>query len=136
MDPIMKWAIFPDFYAADTHKWLALNCEMCAKAQKEDFANIFRLQLEPLVDIIEFIIHNKLDDWELPKARTHFQMNMRPGCAMFIDKLIACRTTIKCSEAMKCIWSLIDFYRKNGLQSMLPGDVESPANWGLTMRNN
>lgn len=40
------------------------------------------------------------------------------------------------TEAFKAIRSLIDFYRRNGLSSMLLGDVESEANWGLTFRNN
>ena len=32
--------------------------------------------------------------------------------------------------------SLVDFYRRNGLDSMLLGDVESIANWGLAIRGN
>ena len=32
--------------------------------------------------------------------------------------------------------SLVDFYRRNGLDSMLLGDVESVANWGLAIRSN
>lgn len=66
----------------------------------------------------------------------HFEENARPGCVRFVDKLIDSRQSIKAPEAMKCIWSLIDFYRKNGIQSMLPGDIESEANWGITVRNN
>ena len=32
MNPTLQYEIFPDFYRADTDKWLALNCELCAKA--------------------------------------------------------------------------------------------------------
>lgn len=136
MNPVMKHAIFPDFYEADTNKWLALNCELCSKANIEDFARILKLQLRAIIEIIVFIIHNKIEDWELQKVRQHFDENVRPGCVRFVDKLIDSRQSTRAPEAMKCIWSLIDFYRKNGLQSMLPGDVESEANWGLTFRNN
>lgn len=65
MNPVMKHAIFPDFYEADTNKWLALNCELCSKARTEDFARIFKLQATSIIEIISFIIHNKIEDWEL-----------------------------------------------------------------------
>lgn len=55
---------------------------------------------------------------------------------MFVDKLIQARQTTRSPEPLKCIWSLIDFYRKNGLDEMLLGDIASPANWGITVRNN
>lgn len=38
--------------------------------------------------------------------------------------------------AFNAMRSLLEFYRKNGLDSMLLGDVESEANWGLTFRGN
>lgn len=65
MNPVMKYAIFPDFYEADTSKWLALNCELCSKANIKDFARILKLQLGAIIEIILFIIHNKIEDWEL-----------------------------------------------------------------------
>ena len=36
------YEIFPDFYDADRQNWLALNCELCSKAAKTDFAKLFR----------------------------------------------------------------------------------------------
>lgn len=39
-------------------------------------------------------------------------------------------------EAIKAIHSLIDFYRKFGLDELLLGDIESSVNWGITVRNN
>lgn len=69
----MKYAIFPDFYAADTEKWLALNCELCSKADERDFAKILRLQPDAIVEVISFIINFKIDDWELNKAYDHFE---------------------------------------------------------------
>lgn len=41
MNPKMKYQIFPDFYGADTKNWLALNCELCAKAETKDFKELF-----------------------------------------------------------------------------------------------
>lgn len=42
MNPRYKYKIFPDFYDADKKNWLALNCELCSKADKKDFAKLFR----------------------------------------------------------------------------------------------
>jgi len=41
MNPLMKYEIFPDFYDADKSKWLSLNCELCAKADRSDFKDLF-----------------------------------------------------------------------------------------------
>ena len=41
MNPLAKYSIFPDFYGADTKRWLSLNCELCAKAKPEDFRELF-----------------------------------------------------------------------------------------------
>ena len=41
LDPLMKYACFPDFYDADRKDWLALNCELCSPALKSDFRDIF-----------------------------------------------------------------------------------------------
>ena len=131
MDPHYKYEIFPDFYDADKEKWLALNCEMCSKATPKDFARLFRIQLIYMVDVIDFIVRHNLEDFELAKAKQHFTDNGSPVSAYFIQNLIESKT-----EAFKAIRSLIDFYRRNGLSSMLLGDVESEANWGLAFRNN
>ena len=84
-----------------------------------------------MTDVIDFIIRHNIGDWELNKAVEHFNANQRPGCAHFVQRLAANAT-----EAYKAFYSLLDFYRKNGLNAMLLGDVESLANWGLTFRNN
>ena len=75
MDPLHKYAIFPDFYDVDKQRWLALNCELCAKADKKDFACLFKAQLKIVIDVIEFIVKHKLEDFELRKAYDNFKMN-------------------------------------------------------------
>lgn len=75
MDPLHKYAIFPDFYDVDKQRWLALNCELCAKADKKDFGRLFRAQLKIVIDVIEFIVKHKLEDFELRKAYDNFRMN-------------------------------------------------------------
>lgn len=42
MNPLHRYEIFPDFYDVDENNWLALNCELCAKADKKDFARLFK----------------------------------------------------------------------------------------------
>ena len=131
MDPIYKYEIFPDFYAADKKDWLALNCELCAKAEKSDFAKLFKLQPTGIASIIELIIKMKLSNFELEKAKKHFESLNVYTYAYFIQQLIDNKTL-----ATKAILSLLDFYRRNGLDEMLLGDVESVANWGLVIRDN
>ena len=131
MNPRYKYKIFPDFYDADKQNWLALNCELCAKADKKDFAKLFRAQLLIVVDVIEFIVKHKLEDFELQKARDNFQSNGSDVAAYLVMNLMS-----STSPAFDALRSLIDFYRRNGLKSMLLGDVESEANWGLTFRDN
>ena len=48
-----------------------------------------------------------------------------------VDGLIEKKT-----EAFKALDSLTRFWRKNGLDTMLPGDLESLGNWGVTVREN
>lgn len=131
LKPQVKYQIFPDFYDADEKEWLTLNCELCSKATKVDFAKIFQINPEELVQAIEFIIQTKLQQSELRKAQQHFLNNQTYRLAIFISKLIENKT-----EATKAMNSLLDFYRKYGLDELLLGDLESPANWGLTIRNN
>lgn len=39
------------------------------------------------------------------------------------------------TEADHALKSLLEFYRKNGENEMLLGDVEVIDNWGITIRN-
>lgn len=73
----------------------------------------------------------KIDDWELNKVYEHYKANGSYTYAYFVSKLINNK-----SKAFDAIRSLIEFYRKNGLDEMLLGDVESPANWGIAIRDN
>lgn len=129
MDPQMKYQIFPDFYGADTKHWLSLNCELCAKAEKKDFAQIFKIQPQGIVNVIEFIMKMKLERWELSKARDHFQDLGSNVYAYFIQQLIDNKTL-----AIQAINSLLDFYQKNGLDELLLGDLEEVRNWGIAIR--
>lgn len=84
-----------------------------------------------VVDVIEFIVKHKLEDFELQKAKDNFQANGSNVAAYLVMNLMS-----STSPAFDALRSLIDFYRRNGLNSMLLGDVESEANWGLTFRDN
>ena len=88
MNPRYKYKIFPDFYDADKQNWLALNCELCAKADKTDFAKLFRAQLLIVVDVIEFIVKHKLEDFELQKAKDNFQANGSSVAAYLVMNLM------------------------------------------------
>lgn len=131
MNPRYKYKIFPDFYDADRQNWLALNCELCSKADKTDFAKLFRAQLLVVVDVIDFIVKHKLEDFELYKAKDNFKANCSNVATNLVMNLMS-----NTSSAFDALRSLIDFYRRNGFKSMLLGDVESEANWGLTFRDN
>ena len=39
------------------------------------------------------------------------------------------------TPAFDAVRSLIDFYRRNGLNAMMLGDIESEGNWGTTFRD-
>ena len=84
-----------------------------------------------VVDVIEFIVKHKLEDFELQKAKDNFKANGSNVAAYLVMNLMS-----NTSPAFDALRSLIDFYRRNGLNSMLLGDVESEANWGLTFRDN
>ena len=84
MDPNNKYEIFPEFYGADTENWLSLNCEMCSEALAKDFKDILGCQPSAIVNVIEFIIQMKLDDWELPKVKTYYEQQQNPVYAQFV----------------------------------------------------
>lgn len=85
-----------------------------------------------MMDVVEYIIKNNIEDWELNKAKDYFiDVLDRPACGKFVEKLI-----VKNTEPFKLIYSLIEFYRDFGLDEMLLGDIESEANWGITFRDN
>ena len=75
MNQLHKYEIFPDFYDVDKDNWLALNCELCARADNKDFARLFKAQLPVIVDVISFIVKHKLEDFELKKAVDNFKAN-------------------------------------------------------------
>ena len=81
--------------------------------------------------MIEFIIKNKLDDWDIDKIYKHFMNNGSSVYARFALALLKQET-----KPMKTLHSLLDFYRRNKLEDMELGDLESLANWGLAMRDN
>lgn len=131
MDPLMKYDCFPDFYAADTKDWLALNCELCSPALKSDFREIFLAQPVAISNAISFIIKMKLDDWELQKAIDYFdEWDNNPS-----KNIVKMLKNGNNSNA-KALRSLLQFYRKNSLDALLLGDVEEIDNWGITFREN
>lgn len=131
MNPLVKYACFPDFYDADTKNWLALNCELCSPALKSDFRDIFLAQPVAISNAISFIIKMKIDDWELQKAIDYFnEMENIPSkniVKMLKDGNDPNANTLK---------SLLQFYRTNGLDALLLGDVEEIDNWGIAFRDN
>ena len=127
----MKYECFPDFYASDTKNWLALNCELCSPALPSDFREIFKAQPIAIVNAIRFIIKMKIDDWELQKAIDYFdEWGNVPS--KNVVKIIKDGTDLN-AKALK---SLLSFYRKNGLDALLLGDVEEIDNWGIAFRDN
>ena len=62
MDPKLKYAVFPDFYGADKQDWLALNCELCAPANKDDFKELLMLQPWVMADLIEMVLTQFKDE--------------------------------------------------------------------------
>lgn len=140
MNPKMKYSIFPDFYDADKKKYLALNCEMCANTTDDEIKSLLGADLNNLMSIIKFIIRQNVLDKDYvgwkdylindkskdPDIKEEFKQK-----AKVLDGLISQKT-----EAFKALASLVEFWRKNGLDSMLPDDLESCVNWGITVRNN
>lgn len=55
MDPLFKYEIFPDFYAADKSRWLALNCEMCATTNEEEFTRLLGADPEKVVSVVKTV---------------------------------------------------------------------------------
>ena len=130
MNPKLKYEIFPDFYGTDTKNWLALNCELCAPANQNDFKELFRCQPSAIVNVIELIINMKLEDFQYSQLVQHYEKLDNSIYAQFAQQLIDNR-----SQAFDAIRSLISFYRKNGLNELLTGDLEIPDNWGITIRD-
>lgn len=129
MDPQYRYDIFPEFYGADTKNWLALNCELCAKATANDFKELLRCQPSAIMNVIEFIVKMKIDQQELNKVKTHFEQLDNLVYANFV-KLLNDNET----PATNAMLSLIDFYKRHGLDEMLIGDLEEIDNWGITIR--
>ena len=130
MNPLMKYAIFPDFYGADTKDWLSLNCELCTKAESRDFKQLFKAQPKTITNIIEFILKLKLEDFQFSQAINYFKSLENYAAANLFKQLLE-----KDNEQMIALKSLIEFYRKNGQDELLLGDIEEIENWGLTIRN-
>lgn len=132
MNPMVKYEIFPDFYSADTKHWLALNCELCAPASRLDFKELFKCQPIIIVNLIEYIIKNKIDNNHfkdiLIDEYIKYDLVARKAIQNILDNLD--------DPAIKALMSLIDFYRKYGLDELLMGDLEEIDNWGITIRNN
>lgn len=141
MDPTLKYEIFPDFYNADKTYWLALNCELCAKAKALDFKDAFFAQPTTIVEVIVFIFETmkdnswSLDSWsldtKLSKAYQFFKYVSNNGVkANLLKNIIESKT-----EAFKALKSLFNFYNMHSLDTLLLGDVEEIQNWGITERN-
>lgn len=128
MNPLIKYQIFPDFYGADTEKWLTLNCELCAKAEEEDFTDILSTDIETVIDVIKYIIKtfNNIADVDMNNVKQHFS-----SCATLVNMMKNNNT--KASEAL---WSLVKFYMKNGIDELVPDDLEVVENWGIAVRDN
>lgn len=130
MNPTMKYAIFPDFYGADTKDWLALNCELCAEAKENDFKQLFKCQPSAMINIIEFIIKNKMEDFQYKQLISYYEQLELNHYANFVKMLI-----VNDNPAIQAINSLISFYKKYGLFELLLGDLERIENWGIAIRN-
>ena len=135
MKPDMKYAIFPDFYGADTSKWLTLNCELCAKAKKIDFKDILQIQPFAIVEIFQRMVLLNFSSNPanmLRAAANHYFKNGNQFYARFIDNMIQ---KSKTNEAFKALMSLLKYYAENGPNGLILDDFEEIENWGITMRN-
>lgn len=130
MNPMVHYAIFPDFYGADTKNWLALNCELCAKATTKDFKETFMAQPIAISNVIEMILKMDIADNQLDQLLDFYKQQENYACAFIVKHLIEGKT-----EADKALKSLLDFYRTHGESELLLGDVEAVENWGITIRN-
>lgn len=137
MDPKMKYQIFPDFYGADKQTWLALNCELCARALTSDFKEVFQAQPSVITELVEFIYQTlgqsslTLDE-KLDKVLQHYESTNYQNIvkASLLKKIISPQT-----EAFKALKSLFKFYMEHTLDELLVGDVDEVENWGITYRN-
>ena len=132
MDPDKRYAIFPDFFGVDQVNWLALSCELCAAANAQDFKQIFKCQPSVLVNIIEFIIKMRIESFQMNMLVEYYTNMNNTVYANAVKNIINNYQ----SPAIQAFHSLIEFYKKHGLDELLTGDLEVLDNWGITFRNN
>ena len=130
MNPVYKYEIFPDFYDVDKDHWLVLNCELCAKAEVEDFKRLLHMPQTVLMYLIEFIIENDVENGQYPELLNMYENAGQHGAAHFIDNLMN-----NGSRAFDAIRSLIEFYREFGGKELLYQDLQTVKNWGLAIRD-
>lgn len=71
-----------------------------------------------------------LEEFQYKQAVEHFRSLENYAAANIFKQLLE-----NDNEQIKALKSLIEFYKKNGLDELLLGDVEEPENWGITIRN-
>ena len=71
------------------------------------------------MNIIELIIKGKVVDDEFPKLMEYYNGLGNAVAERVVQDIIQQKT-----PAFKALKSLIDFYRRYGLDELLPGDVE------------
>lgn len=130
MNPELRYAIFPEFYAVDSKHWLLLNCELCSPGHEQMFYDLFGCSLNDAIDVIEFIVSLELHDNELMSVYGHYVKAKAFGCADFAKRIAK-----PLREADKAMHSLIQFYRDYGKSELVIGDLRNPENWGYTVRN-
>lgn len=136
MNSKMKYEIFPDFYGADRKKWLALNCELCAKAERQDFKELFMAQPIVVSELIEFVFKVPWEsgqtlDQILLKTKDFYAVTQpNPVKEQLLKRLVQPKTL-----AEKALRSLFDFYDNYSLDELLVGDLESIENWGISIRD-
>lgn len=131
LNDMMKYSIFPEFYGADQTNWLSLNCELCSTAVQKDFVKLFGAPVSQVMDVVVFMVENNIPSNEAIRALDHFKKRYDSLKVNTARKLAESNDEASCA-----LRSLVDFYLENGgFDSLLPGDLESVENWGLTLRN-
>lgn len=137
MDPKMKYQIFPDFYGADKKNWLALNCELCAPAERQDFFDVFRAQPRVISELIEFVFKAAWKGkWALDEMLQKTKQFFTTDQPSDVKRLLLGRVVDAKTPAFAALHTLFEFYYKNGLDELLVGDLEYLENWGITIRDN
>ena len=134
MSPLLKYAVFPDFYGADTKNWLALNCELCAPAAKEDFKELFMAQPHLIARLIEFMMKSFRPSSKSARQMVEQTQKFYHENAYDVRESLAKRILAQSTPAEKALFSLIEFYFKNGLDELLIGDLYDIDNWGISIR--